>query len=95
MNNSKGLLEENGLRDTPVSHTRYRGTAPRPILETTQRNPGFGCPLMVQHFNLAFKLALDKDIVRRILSAFYIPDPEIRGRSYLSGSGSTIVPRNR
>jgi hypothetical protein len=50
---------------------------------------------MIQQFNLAFKLALDKDIVRRILSAFYIPDPEIRGRSYLSGSGSTIVPRNR
>jgi len=54
------------------------------ILEMKQRNPRFGCPRIAQHINFAFGLNLDKDIVRRVLAAYYKPDPSNRGPSWLT-----------
>jgi len=57
------------------------------IVEMKQRNPRYGCPRIAQQINLTFGLALDKDIVRRILAAHYKPDPRNHGPSWLTTLG--------
>ncbi len=44
------------------------------IVETKRRNPRFGCPRIAQQINKAFRLEIDKDVVRRILVNHYKPD---------------------
>lgn len=51
------------------------------------RNPRYGCPRIAQQINLAFGLDLDKDIVRRVLSAHYRPYPDNHGPSWLTTLG--------
>jgi transposase InsO family protein len=57
------------------------------ILALKQRNPRYGCPRIAQQINLAFGLDLDKDIVRRILTNHYKPDPSPIGPSWLTTIG--------
>ena len=57
------------------------------IIEMKQRNPRYGCPRIAQQINLAFGLDLDKDTVRRVLAAHYIPNPRDRGPSWLTTLG--------
>ena len=57
------------------------------IVEMKRRNPRFGCPRIAQQINLAFDLELDKDVVRRILTTHYRPDPNNRGPSWLTTIG--------
>lgn len=51
------------------------------------RNPGWGCPRIAQQINLAFGVAIDKDVVRRILSVHYEPESDSRGPSWLTFLG--------
>ena len=57
------------------------------LVEMKQRNPRYGCPRIAQQINLAFGLDLNKDIVRRVLSVHYKPDPSDRGPSWLTTLG--------
>jgi putative transposase len=57
------------------------------IVEMKQRNPRYGCPRIAQQINLAFGLDLDKDVVRRILTSRYKPDPSNQGPSWLTTIG--------
>jgi hypothetical protein len=41
------------------------------IVEKKQRNPQYGCPRIAQQINLAYRLDLDKDTVRRVLAVHY------------------------
>jgi len=40
------------------------------VIELKRRNPHFGCPRIAQQINLVFGTDLNKDVVRRILSAY-------------------------
>jgi transposase InsO family protein len=57
------------------------------IVNMKKRNPQFGCPRIAQQINLSFGLALNKDVVRRILATHYRPDPSDRGPSWLTTLG--------
>ena len=57
------------------------------IVSMKQRNPRYGCPRIAQQINLAFRLGLDKDTVRRILAAHHKPEPGDRGPSWLTTIG--------
>src|SRR6478735_8991599 len=46
----------------------------RAVVEMKQRNPSWGCPRIAQQITLAFGVEIDKDVVRRILSAHYRPE---------------------
>ena len=41
------------------------------IVELKRRNTRFGCPRIVQQINKAFGVAIDKDVVRRVLEKHY------------------------
>ena len=45
------------------------------IVEMKRRNPRFGCPRIVQQINKAFDVAIEKDVVRRVLAKHYRPGP--------------------
>ena len=49
------------------------------VLEMKQRNPKWGSPRIAQQIALAFGVAIDKDVVRRILSVHYGPDSGSQG----------------
>jgi hypothetical protein len=53
------------------------------------RNPGWGCPRIAQQISLAFGVEIDKDVVRRILSAHYRPESDSAGPSWLTFLGHT------
>ena len=57
------------------------------VVELKRRNPQFGCPRIAQQINQTFGTSIDKDIVRRILIAHYLPDPG--GPSWLTFLGHT------
>jgi transposase InsO family protein len=57
------------------------------IVSMKQRNPRYGCPRIAQQINLAFRLGLDKDTVRRILAAHHKPEPGDSGPSWLTTIG--------
>jgi hypothetical protein len=44
------------------------------VVAMKQRNPSWGCPRIAQQIALAFGVEIDKDVVRRILSAHYRPE---------------------
>jgi hypothetical protein len=52
-----------------------------------RRNPNWGCPRIAQQIALAFGVAIDKDIVRRLLSVHYRPDSDSGGPSWLTFLG--------
>ena len=45
----------------------------RAVVEMKQRNPRWGCPRIAEQIGLAFGILINKDVVRRILSAHYQP----------------------
>jgi len=59
------------------------------VVEMKRRNPTWGSPRIAQQIALAFGVAIDKDIVRRILSIHYRPDSGSQGPSWLTFLGHT------
>jgi hypothetical protein len=57
------------------------------IVEIKRRNPTWGCPRIARQIALAFDIAIDKDVVRRVLAARYRPDPGVSGPSWLTFLG--------
>ena len=52
-----------------------------------RRNFSWGCPRIAQQIALAFGVEIDKDVVRRILSAQYRPESGSAGPSWLTFLG--------
>ncbi len=57
------------------------------VVELKRRNPRWGCPRIAQQISLAFGIALDKDVVRRILSIHYRPESDAVHPSWLTFLG--------
>jgi len=57
-------------------------------VELKRRNPNWGCPRIAQQITLAFGVAIDKDVVRRILSLHCRPESDFRRPSWLTFLGS-------
>ncbi len=57
------------------------------VVQMKQRNPAWGCPRIAQQITLAFGLEINKDMVRRILAAYYRPDSNRTGPSWLTFLG--------
>ena len=57
------------------------------VVELKRRNPNWGCPRIAQQITLAFGVAIDKDVVRRILSVQYRPEWDSGGPSWLTFLG--------
>jgi putative transposase len=57
------------------------------IIEMKQRNPRYGCPRIAQQIAKAFGIAIDKDIVRRVLAKHYRPISGGGGPSWLTFIG--------
>ena len=57
------------------------------IVEMKRRNPTWGCPRIAQQIGLAFDVEIDKDVVRRILTARYRPEPDSSRPSWLTFLG--------
>src|SRR5262249_7051589 len=70
--------------------TRPQGTEPR-THRSRRRNetaePPLGCPRIAQQISLAFSVEIDKDVVRRILTAHYRPESDSAGPSWLTFIG--------
>jgi putative transposase len=54
------------------------------IVEMKQRNPRFGCRKIAEQISSAFGVALNKDVVRRILVRYYRPVSGGDGPSWLT-----------
>jgi len=59
------------------------------IVELKQHNSRFGCRRIAQQINKAFGVAIDKDVVRRVLEKHYRPYPDDNGPSWLTFIGHT------
>src|SRR5512136_1559655 len=59
------------------------------ICELKQRNPRLGCPKIAQHLAKTFGIDIDKDVVRRVLSAHYHPERREDEPSWLTLLGHT------
>jgi transposase len=57
------------------------------VVALKRRNPNWGCPRIAQQITLAFGVAIDKDVVRRILSIPYAPESGSGGPSWLTFLG--------
>jgi hypothetical protein len=57
------------------------------VVAMKRRNPSWGCPRIAQQIALAFGVEIDKDVVRRILSAHYRPESGSAGPSWLTFLG--------
>jgi transposase InsO family protein len=57
------------------------------VVEMKQRNPTWGCPRIAQQIACAFGIAMNKDVVRRILSLRYTRKPDAAGPSWLTVLG--------
>jgi putative transposase len=57
------------------------------VVDMKQRNPSWGCPRIAQQITLAFGIAIDRDVVRRILATWYEPKPGSAGPSWLTALG--------
>jgi transposase InsO family protein len=57
------------------------------VVEMKRRNRGWGCPRIAQQISLAFGVAIDQDVVRRILSVHYRPESDSTGPSWLTFVG--------
>ena len=54
------------------------------VVAMKRRNPRWGCPRIAQQISLAFGVEIDKDVVRRILTAHYRPESDSAGPSWLT-----------
>ncbi len=61
----------------------------RAIIELKRRNPRFGCPRIALIVSRTFGVAIDKDVVRRVLAKHYRPAPHDGGPSWLTLSSVT------
>jgi hypothetical protein len=59
----------------------------RAVVEMKQRNPSWGCPRIAQQIALAFRILINKDVVRRILAGYYQPNSCGDGPSWLTFLG--------
>src|SRR6516225_1881178 len=57
------------------------------VAEWKRRNRNCGCPRIAQQITLAFGVAIDKDVVRRILGVHYRPESDSGGPSWLTFLG--------
>ena len=57
------------------------------VVAMKRRNPRWGCPRIAQQISLAFGVDIDKDVVRRILSAHYRPESDSAGPTWLTFIG--------
>jgi putative transposase len=57
------------------------------VVQTKQRNPTWGSPRIAQQITLAFGIAINKDMVRRILASHYRPEQGSNGPSWLTFMG--------
>ncbi len=57
------------------------------IVEMKRRNTTWGCPRIAEQIGLAFDIAIEKDVVRRVLAAHYRPEPDSGGPSWLTFLG--------
>jgi putative transposase len=67
-----------------------KGPAPEltaAIIEMKRRNPRFGCRRIAQQLSYVFGVAVNKDIVRRVLVKRYRPEPGSQGPSWLTFLG--------
>ena len=59
------------------------------VVAMKRRNPDWGCPRIAHQIALAFGVEIDKDVVRRVLSAHYRPQSDPRGPSWPTLLGHT------
>ena len=59
------------------------------IVETKRRNPRYGCPRIALLISRVFGVAIDKDVVRRVLAKHDCPDSTDSGPSWLTFIGNT------
>ena len=57
------------------------------IVAAKERHPSWGCPPIAQQIAWAFGVAVDKDVVRRVLARHYQPRPDASGPSWLTFLG--------
>ena len=57
------------------------------VVDMKRRNPTWGCPRIAQQIALAFRIPMNKDVVRRILAVRYRPKPDAAGPSWLTVLG--------
>jgi putative transposase len=57
------------------------------VVEMKQRNPRWGCPRIAEQITLASNLAIDKDVVRRILAHHHWPGQSPGAPSWLTFLG--------
>ena len=57
------------------------------VIAMKRRNPSWGCPRIAQQISLVFGVAIDKDVVRRILRVHYRPELGSGGPSWLTFLG--------
>jgi hypothetical protein len=58
------------------------------VVAMKQRNPSWGCPRIAHQIALAFGIPVDRDVVRRILTARYHPKPDAAGPCWVTVPGS-------
>jgi putative transposase len=58
------------------------------VVEMKRRNPYFGCRKIAEQISSVFGIALNKDVVRRILARHYPPGSDGSGPSWLAAIGS-------
>jgi hypothetical protein len=75
-----------GRRPSPKGPTKELIDA---VVEMKRRNPGWGCPRIAEQIALVFGVAIDKDVVRRILANHYRPESNGGGPSWLTFLGHT------
>ena len=75
------------MRD--VNYFCWRQISLSPRIELKTRNPRFGCPRIVRIISRTVGVAVDKNIVYRVLAKHYRPAPGGTGPSWLSFIGHT------
>jgi transposase InsO family protein len=86
INRKYRLLFSSGRKGKPGP----KGPSPeliQAIIELKQRNPRFGCLRIAQQIHKAFAMAINKDLVRRVLAKHYRPTPDDSGPSWLTFIG--------
>ena len=83
---SRGLFSSTRRRPGPKGPSQELVDA---IVAMKRRNPTWGCPRIAQQVALAFDVNINKDVVRRVLAARSLPDPDVSGPSWLTFLGHT------
>ncbi len=80
----KLFAPQRGRRSGPMGPNKELIDA---VVTIKRRNPSWGCPRIAQQIALAFGVEIDKDVVRRILSAHHRPESNSVGPSWLTFLG--------